>query len=55
MRLRNGVGCYWRFKGEKEYRYGWPTPEGSLWRMGRWNGDTSGGMIVDEYDIEVRA
>ena len=47
--------CYWRFKGEKAYRYGYATHEGrGLYRMGLWNGDTSHGPIVDPYDIEVK-
>ena len=47
--------CYWRFKGEKEYRYGYAThAERGLWRMGLWNGDTDHGPFVDPYDIEVR-
>jgi len=47
------MNCYWRFKGEKAYRYGYKTHEkGNLYRMGRWNGDTAGGYIVDLNDIE---
>ena len=47
--------CYWRFKGEKEYRYGYAThAERGLYRMGLWNGDTDHGPFVNPYDIEVR-
>lgn len=47
--------CYWRFKGQLEYRYGFATYENNgLYRMGLWNGDTSHGPIVDPNDIEIR-
>jgi len=50
-----GTNIYWRFKGDKAYRYGYPTQmDNGLVRMGRWNGDTVGGLIVDLKDIEVR-
>ena len=50
--MRTGC-CYWRFKGEKAYRFGFATPvEGRLYRMGLWNGDTSHGPIIDPADIE---
>ena len=53
MKLNTNV--YWRFKGEKAYRYGYPTRiEKGLIRMGCWNGDTTHGTIVDEKDIEVK-
>lgn len=47
--------CYWRFKGNREYRYGWaqPIPHTNLWRMGLYNGDHTHGPIVDPNDIEV--
>jgi hypothetical protein len=46
---------YWRFKGEKEYRFGYCTFVGrGLYRMGPWNGCTDRGPIVDPEDIEVR-
>ena len=49
------VGCYWRFKGAESYRYGWSSmvPNGLI-RMGRWNGDTTGGTVVDPKDIETK-
>jgi len=46
-----GVGCYWRFKGEKAYRYGWPTQihDGKgLVRMGAWNGDYVWGLLLTQ-------
>lgn len=47
--------CYWRFKGEKAWRYGYASHEkGQLYRMGLWNGDYSHGPIVDPHDIEVQ-
>lgn len=53
--IRIGQGCYWRFKGDKAFRYGWPTMvDGGLVRMGVWNGDISRGPIVDPSEIEVR-
>jgi len=56
MILRIGSCCYWRFKGDKAYRFGFPsTIEGSrLIRMGAYNGDYSGGTIVDPNDIEIQ-
>ena len=50
-----GTNVYWRFKGERAFRYGYPTqmPNG-LVRMGRWNGDTYGGVIVNLEEIEVK-
>ena len=50
-----GTNVYWRFKEEKVYRYGYPTQmSNGLVRMGRWNGDTAGGVLVDLKDIEVK-
>jgi len=49
------TNVYWRFKGEKTYRYGYPTQmNNGLVRMGRWHGDIAGGIIVDIRDIEVK-
>ena len=53
--MKMNQSCYWRFKGEMAYRYGYPTPlKSGLVRMGRWNGDTSGGFIVDPSDVEIK-
>ena len=47
--------CYWRFKGDKAWRFGYATQAtGGLYRMGNWNGDTMGGVLVDPADIERR-
>lgn len=48
--------CYWRFKGEKVYHYGYPTPiQGvGLVRMGLYNGDESNGPVVDPEEIEEK-
>lgn len=52
--MRTGI-CYWRFKGEKSYRFGYATEaSGGLYRMGLWNGDCTGGYLVDPFEIEVR-
>lgn len=52
--MKTGV-CYWRFKGEKAWRFGYCTAAtGGLYRMGNWNGDTAGGTLVDPRDIEWR-
>jgi hypothetical protein len=52
--MRTGQ-CYWRFRNEKAWRYGYATHEAAgLYRMGLYNGDTSHGPIVDPHDIEVR-
>lgn len=50
-----GTNVLWRFRGEKAYRYGYPTKmKNGLVRMGRWNGDTIGGIVVDLTEIEVK-
>lgn len=49
------MSVYWRFKGEKAWRYGYKTrAECGLWRMGRWNGDTTGGSVVSPEEVEVK-
>ena len=49
-----GTNIYWRFKGKKEYRYGYPIRiDRNLVKMGRWNGDIHG-PVVDFEDIEVK-
>jgi hypothetical protein len=54
MNIQMGISCYWRFKGEKAYRYGFPLPAGKgLISMGRYNGDGNG-ILVGPYDIEIR-
>lgn len=47
---------YWRFKGDKAWKYGYCTNAGSgLLRMGCYNGDTTDGSLVDPLDIEWRS
>ena len=47
--------CYWRFKGEKAFVYGYASRvSGGLYRMGLYNGDYDHGPIVDPSEIEVR-
>jgi hypothetical protein len=53
LTLTTGACYYWRFKGEKAYRFGYCThAERGFYRMGTYNGDRSGGVIVDAKDIE---
>lgn len=53
--MRTSGSCYWRFSGEKPYRYGYITHvTGTLYRMGLWNGDDSHGPIVDRNDVETK-
>lgn len=50
-----GTKIYWRFKGDKAWKYGYPIKEDKgLVRMGRWHGDTVGGPVVDLKEIEVK-
>lgn len=47
--------CYWRFKGDKEYKFGFTsTVEKGLIRMGLYNGDYTHGPIVDPNEIEIK-
>lgn len=51
------VVVYWRFKGDKGYRFGWPSPiagKRNLFMMGVFVGDHDNGPIVDLKDIELR-
>lgn len=48
---------YWRFKTKEPtaWRFGYVTRLGQgLVRMGAYNGDTIGGVIVDPAEIEYR-
>jgi hypothetical protein len=46
---------YWRFKGEGPWRFGYRTVVSpGLVRMGYYNGDSTHGPIVSEYEIETR-
>lgn len=56
MKPSSGTMYWWRGKGMLEWRFGYCTHEqGGLVRMGRWNGDSTGGVVVDPFDIEWRA
>lgn len=47
--------CYWRFKGERAWRFGYCTYKDSgLYRMGTYAGDTSGGVLVEAHDEEQK-
>lgn len=53
-----GSMVHWRFKDgmTSEYRFGYVTYlTDGLIRMGRWNGDTVGGAVVNPAEIEWRA
>ena len=53
MNLVSGRAYYWRFKGEKAYRYGYATLlSAGMYRMGFYSGDSSNGPVVDIDDIE---
>lgn len=45
---------WWRPKGSMEYRFGYCTYVSgpTLIRLGRYNGDSHGGSVVDAFDIE---
>ncbi len=52
-----GTMVYWRFKsagGAWTFGYATYASGCDLLRMGRWNGDTSGGTVVSAFDIEWR-
>ena len=51
----SGHMVYWRFKSNQPsaYRFGYVTHKSNnLILMGRWNGDTMGGSVVDADEIE---
>ena len=52
--MKMGVSVYWRFKGEKVWKYGWPIQSEvhGLIRMGLHNGDHQKGPVVLEEEIE---
>ena len=51
-----GWMVYWRFTRDGgAYRFGYTSAAGGgLIRMGSYNGDTTGGVIVDPSEIEWR-
>lgn len=54
MSIPSGIMVWWRFRGIGSYNFGYTSYQGSLVRMGRWNGDTIGGPVVDPNEIEWR-
>lgn len=52
-----GKMVWWRFTATGgAYRFGYVSlVGGGLVRMGRWNGDYSGGSVVDPAEIEWKA
>ena len=45
--------CYWRFKTDKAWRYGYASEiKIDLWRMGSYSGDYTFGVLVDPKDID---
>lgn len=50
----SGHMVWWRAKGAVEWRFGYVTYVSGhdMIRMGRWNGDTTGGAVVSSADIE---
>lgn len=56
MRPPPGTMVWWRFKQAAlcSYRFGYCTylRDHDLVRMGRWNGDVSGGPVVSSFEIE---
>lgn len=58
MRPPSGTMVYWRFKDKVpcSWHFGYVTYESGhdLVRMGRYNGDTTGGSVVSAFEIEWR-
>lgn len=55
MRPPPGSMVWWRFRsGQNQYHFGYCTylNDANLVRMGRWNGDSSGGCVVDSHAID---
>ncbi len=53
----SGSMCWWRYLvAYADWRFGYCTYESGhdMIRMGRWNGDKSGGSVVSVNDIEWR-
>lgn len=47
---------WWRFKGDREWKLGYVTQmqSGQMIRIGNYNGDTMGGRVVEEFDVEFK-
>lgn len=54
MKPPSGGMIWWKARGTTDYKFGYVTYLNSynLIRLGRWNGDTAGGYVVDFNDIE---
>lgn len=55
MRPQSGRMYYWRYKSGLRWHFGYCTyieGQSSMIRMGRWNGDSTGGSVVSVMDIE---
>lgn len=53
MKPHAGKMYWWRQKGALEWRFGYCSLcSGGLVRMSAWNGDTTGGVVVDPVDID---
>lgn len=54
--MQLNVPVYWRFKEKGgPWAYGYPTRiSRDLVRMGLYNGDSTGGVVVDPVEIETR-
>lgn len=50
----SGSMIHWRAKGALEWRFGYCTYVSgpTLIRLGHYNGDSTGGSVVDCFDIE---
>lgn len=50
----SGSMVHWRLDKGQPFRFGYVTYAGGcdLVRMGRWNGDSTGGVIVKSSEIE---
>ncbi len=55
MKPASGRMYWWRQRGALQWHFGYCTHvSGGLVRMGAYNGDHSGGHVVDPTDIEWR-
>lgn len=58
MRPSSGKMYYWRYRHGLRWHFGYCTHitgEPNMVRMGRWNGDSTGGSVVLITDIEWKA
>lgn len=47
---------WWRFKGDREWKLGYQTDLSSydMIRIGNYNGDATGGRVVERNEVEFR-